>query len=297
LQEATGLFQERAKEKSIYLLLNVDDNVPNTICTDPTRLRQILINLIGNAVKFTNLGGIKIKVSSDKLSAGQHRLTFKIEDTGVGIEPAKRTKLFLPFAQADSSTTRKFGGTGLGLALSQRLAHALGGDIQLENAVSKANGENGSTFVFSYVVAVPQVATPRPAPTSQPAAVSASEVSIAGKRILVVDDSADNRLLVSRVLTRVGAEVALAVNGLEAVEKATASEYDMILMDIQMPEMDGYAATRALRSRGYSKPIVALSAHAMEEDQRRSLEAGCNAHLTKPVNQRAIYDVIKSMTD
>lgn len=288
LQETVQLLQERAKQKGIYLLLNIDDSVPSQLRTDPTRVRQVVLNLVGNAVKFTVEGGVKVRVRAENPDRGRVKIIIVVEDTGIGIDPEKRKRLFSPFAQADNSTTRRYGGTGLGLALSQRLAKALGGTIEIQEQSSP-----GATFAFAFEagesVEAPKLETRKKGPP-------ASVASFADLRILIVDDSPDNRALVSRVLAKTGASIEQASNGREAVEQALSNDFSLILMDVQMPEMDGYDATRALRSRHYMKPIVALSAHAMKEDAARSLAAGCDAHLTKPISQTDLFDAIAKLT-
>ena len=220
------------------------------------------------------------------------RLTCTVEDTGCGIIAEAADKLFVPFSQADVSTTRKFGGTGLGLALSRRLARSLGGDVTL--AATEQN--RGSTF-FITVAAPLAKAISSPAfdqsgtATSSGSAVPAPK-PLSGVRLLLAEDAPDSQLLIERFLRIEGAEVDLAEDGAEAVKKATANDYDVILMDIQMPILDGYGATAALRGQGYLGPIIALTAHAMPGECEKSIRAGCDHHLTKPVDRKLLIQTV-----
>lgn len=269
-------FHGIAAAKGIEFKLETDSNLPAAIKSDPNRLRQILVNLLGNSIKFTSQGLVKISVKSLESEGPEHVLQFAIEDSGVGLTEEQAERLFQPFAQADSSMTRKYGGTGLGLTLSRKVAQALNGDVRIEKSVL---GE-GSTFIAIVRVNPSDLANKTEAQASPPGLIPAE----GGAHILVVDDAPDNRLLVELVLTMAGMKVDVATNGAEAAAKAEKSEYDVILMDMQMPVLDGYAATRLIRSRGYTKPILALSAHVMEDDKKKTLEAGCNSHLSKPLN-------------
>jgi CheY-like chemotaxis protein len=270
--------------------------LPALVTTDPGRLRQILINVVGNAIKFTDRGEVELAVASRETAAasGRHLITFRVRDTGPGITAEQQSRLFRPFAQADVSTTRRYGGTGLGLVLSRRLARLMGGDLVLEESIPGV----GSTFVVT--VEVEAVADDAVLwMTGKPAAAAANAKdgtpSLAGARILVAEDSPDVQLLMKTILMVRGAEVEVAGNGLEAVEMAFAGDYDLVLMDVQMPVMDGLDATRALRKQGFAKPIVALTAHAMKEERDRCFEAGCDGHLPKPSSHATIYETITSL--
>jgi CheY-like chemotaxis protein len=295
VRESIALFEEIAKEKGIRLTVSTDANVPRSVCTDPTRVRQIILNLVGNAVKFTAEGSVDVRVQAETLNQRTKRISIFVDDTGIGIDPENQVRLFQPFAQADSSTTRRFGGTGLGLALSLRLARALKGEVKLLPKTTR-----GSTFVFSFEAALPRseqtALDSHPSSNAQTSPSSATS-DLAGREILIVDDSGDNRMLLKRVLERAGITTAQAANGKEAVDQAKQKKFDLIFMDVQMPEMDGYEATRILRASGYDRKIVALSAHAMKEDHTRSLAAGCNAHLTKPINQTELLRAIRELLE
>jgi signal transduction histidine kinase/AmiR/NasT family two-component response regulator len=296
LADVAALMQVRADAKNLALVIDCRGPLPQTVCTDPLRLRQILVNLVGNAVKFTAAGEVRLVASLRNEAGREPALQFEVIDSGIGMTPEQLAAIFRPFVQADSSTSRRFGGTGLGLTISKRLAAALGGDI----AVSSTPGK-GSTFRL-------QVATGplEGIPLSEfPSGVAAETLPRARPtlhcRILLAEDGPDNQRLLSLVLQRAGAEVAVAESGQQAVEMALAHfpnwgrrhddvllPYDLILMDIQMPGMDGYQATARLRQEGYSGPIIALSAHATTVAAERCIEAGCDDYLAKPIDRDAL---------
>ena len=291
LQEVIHLFSEKVKAKGIHLRLNLLRPLPKRICSDPTRLRQILINLIGNAVKFTQVGGVTIEVNFEESDPLASRFTVSIIDTGVGIPAEQREKLFRPFVQADNSTTRKYGGTGLGLILSYRLAKALGGDIRIDECYEN----KGSTFVLSFRSKIVVNRELNKRTLREADANKINDTKISGAKILLTDDSKDNQFLVGRILRSSGAVVEVADNGEEAVHKALAGSFDVVLMDLQMPVMDGYEATRALRQAGYKKPIIALTAHAMAEERVKTAAAGCDGHITKPVNKTELIETVQKI--
>jgi CheY-like chemotaxis protein len=220
---------------------------------------------------------------------GIHRLSFTVRDTGRGISNQQRSRLFKKFSQADSSTTREFGGTGLGLALSRKLARALGGDIVLEESTYL----KGSTFVVTIDVCLALDKKPIDKSRHPVSQRQLDENSLSGTRILLVEDSLDNQFLIEHILSDQGVEVEVANDGLDGVFRAMHEEYDLVLMDVQMPNMDGHEATRTLRSQGIRTPIVALSAHAMKEEREKSLSAGCNCHITKPIDPQELKDTIR----
>jgi CheY-like chemotaxis protein len=276
----------RAGAKGLFLDVEYNYPLPKTVRTDPSRLRQILVNLIGNAVKFTDRGGVRVLVQCDRINGSQPVLSMTVNDTGIGIAEEHLKGLFQPFTQGDMSTTRRFGGTGLGLAISQRLAQMLGGQIEVESQVGK-----GSTFRLTIdpgplqgsVLAGDLPASDRiEVPPS-----SLVNLRTAGS-VLLAEDSLDIQVLIAGMLRRMGIAVDAASDGREAFEKAIAARdcgrpYDLILMDMQMPEWDGYEATRSLRKAGVTERIVALTAHAMTGDRQKCLNAGCDDYLAKPV--------------
>ncbi len=284
IDEVVDLFREKAREKHIRISIDRTTAFPEEIYSDPTRIRQILINIIGNAIKFTESGEVRLSLKAEP-KGEKTLIQLFVEDTGVGIDAEHQGRLFQPFVQADNTTSRKYGGTGLGLVLSLRLAKALEGSIEI---VRSAPGK-GSMFKVSFLARVPQRESIAPlrALHSQTIEIrdQIKQKPLQGVSILVADDSVDNLFLARRVLMKNGAEVATVNNGKEALDAGLGGDFDVILMDIQMPIMDGYEATRALRSAGYKKPILALTAHAMAEEIARTGSAGCDAHLTKPLDQ------------
>ena len=292
LPDVTSLLSLQAAEKGIKLTISNDGPIPRVIRTDPLRLRQILLNIVGNAVKFTVSGAVDVRV---KMVFGDHptpRLAFEVSDTGPGISAEVAAKLFEPFTQADPSTKRKFGGTGLGLVLSRKLARLLGGDVILNE--SKAVG---CTFVVT-IDPGPILSTSidglqdKRALQNPPSAVQRNDLRLEGADVLLVEDALDNRLLVSRFLTIAGAKVDTAENGKEALEKFGAKNYSAVLMDLQMPTMDGYEAMAELKRQGTKVPVIALTAHAMKEDRLRCLAAGFHDHISKPINRQELLELL-----
>lgn len=280
----------QAKTKGIGLKFQVVDPFPGTIVSDPIRVRQILLNLVSNSIKFTSVGEVEITA---QLAANQNDiLEFFVRDTGVGIHPDHQPRLFQAFMQADSSITRKFGGTGLGLNLSKKLAQALGGDLVL---VSSKEGE-GSIFKFSldagHLSDEDFVARSSTKTAFSDATPLKFIEELSGLRVLLVEDSVDNQRLFSRYLNLAGAFVEVASNGAEGVEKARRFDFDVILMDLQMPTLDGYAATKILRANGNSVPIVALTAHAAKEEQQDALKKGFSHYLTKPLSPNLLVKTL-----
>ncbi len=285
ITEAISLLRVRALEKCINLEWCWQRGVPETIETDSVRLRQLLMNLIGNAIKFTESGSVALKASVDAASAAP-RLILEIRDTGIGIAPSHLDKIFQPFDQADGSITRQFGGTGLGLPISRHIAQGLGGDITLESepgvgSVFRVTIDTGSLDGVR-ILDVPMAESILPGtPTANRRAPN-----LQNARILLCEDGETNRELIGLVLSDAGADVTFAENGqagVDAVEEAE-SPFDVILMDMQMPVLDGYSATRRVRNLGWSTPIVALTAHAMRGDEKKCRDAGCSGYLTKPID-------------
>jgi signal transduction histidine kinase len=275
------VLQPQASAKNLNLAVAWDDGVPSIVQTDPTRLRQVLMNLVGNAVKFTERGDVEIRVSATPVSEKELRVDFAVRDSGIGMSGEQMSRLFKPFAQADSSMTRRYGGTGLGLAISKHLAEMLGGGIRVESTPGK-----GSVF---HVTIMGESATQEAANPSHSPIASSLGNSLAGVRILLAEDGPDNQRLIAHHLRRAGASVEVAENGRVAVDRVEeAGAYDVILMDMQMPELDGYEATRALRARGYCSPIIALTAHAIEGDRQKCISAGCDDYATKPISRASL---------
>ena len=293
IAEVVSLFSHKVSTKGITLMVEYEKTVPQKINSDPARLRQILINIVGNAIKFTSRGGVKIFISVVQNEKNNNQIMVRVQDTGAGLDQEQQQRIFAPFTQGDDSTTRKYGGTGLGLILSRRLAQALGGNVFLES--SKLDG--GS--VFGITVALNEaLARISPAARTSPS-LTTSVIGLSclkGLKILIVDDSQDNQLLFTQLFARRGAHLEIASNGREGVDRASAGDFDLILMDMQMPVLDGYGATQELRNKGYTKPIIALTAYAMKEEKDKCVAIGCDAHLSKPINMTAAVETIKSVT-
>lgn len=296
LSEVSTLLQSQIVRKGLGLRILFEGPIPKTITSDPTRLRQILINVMGNAIKFTDRGTITLKVFLDQ-STGEKdtaRLVFEIIDTGPGISTDQVDSIFEPFAQIDSSSTRRFGGTGLGLNLSRQLARILGGDVVLQGSIPG----KGSTFRVIIDagnldgVSMLEGITQNSLSSKLLKPMTYGDTNLSGMRVLLVEDGQDNRFLISHFLRTSGADVESALNGLEGAEMAQNSNYDLILMDIQMPILDGYQATQRLRDEGLETPIVALTAHAMKGEKERCYQVGCNGYLSKPIDAKTLVEVV-----
>ena len=279
----------RAHEKGLALVCEIAPKVPTDLVGDPTRLRQVLLNLLGNAIKFTESGEVALRVTPDADSSVPGALRFTISDTGIGIPSEKLGAVFERFTQADSSTTRRYGGSGLGLTISKRLVELMGGRIWVESGVGK-----GSVFSFAVPLDIWAGARRRAAvPVG-----TGPEPPLPALHILLVEDSPDNRTITMAYLRDTPYQVEVAENGAIACEKFTAGHYDLVLMDRQMPVMDGLAATRAIReweqsNHRPSTPIIALTAAALKGDQEKCIAAGCTAYLTKPIKQEVLLQAIK----
>ena len=299
--EVASLMQVRSKAKGLSLTFENDGPIPDAIRTDPTRLRQILINLMGNAIKFTEIG--EVRLVTRLLDADEPALQFEVTDTGIGMSDKQLKKIFEPFVQADNSTTREFGGTGLGLAISKRLAEMLGGDIMVRSTPGK-----GSRFAVTVRtgpldgVAMLDHLSLAELPNHEIDAPDTNESPPLKCRLLFAEDGPDNQRLISVVLKKAGADVIVADNGQLAIDligvaDAEGKPFDVILMDMQMPVLDGYEATRRLRAQGYTKPIIALTAHAMSTDRTKCLDAGCDDYTTKPINRKTLIETIARHVD
>jgi len=267
--------------------------MPSTILTDGTRLRQAIFNLAGNAVKFTEQGSVRLVAKFlPQWCGNQPGIQIEVIDTGIGIRPESLPKLFQPFSQADDSIAQRFGGTGLGLVISRHIAHMLGGEL----TVSSVWGQ-GSTFTLRVPTGnlrdVPMMHHPSEAEReSGGRAWQPTSEDLRGVRILLAEDGYDNRELIRTILQKAGAEIEAVENGQLAVHRALEEPFDIILMDMNMPVMDGYEATRLLRSKGYKKPIYALTANAMSDDCGQCLGAGCDEYLTKPITRARLVGAI-----
>ncbi len=293
LADIERLMRVKAETRGLSLSFATDDSLAAGILSDPLRLRQILVNLVGNAIKFTEKGDVRV-VATRRISAdGSPRLHIEVSDTGIGMSTEQIARLFGAFEQADASTTRRFGGTGLGLRISRRLAELLGGDLTVTSVPNR-----GSTFILD----IPAVATPTPHDSSPPVPTGTDAPSLLGARVLLAEDGPDNRRLITFHLTKAGARVTCVENGRLAIQTLTTDgtpsgpladppPFDLFITDMQMPVMDGYAATALLRTKGCTLPIIALTANAMSGDRHRCIVAGCDEYVTKPINRPTLLQV------
>jgi signal transduction histidine kinase len=303
INDVRRMFEENASRKGLALAFACESPVPNKVHGDATRIRQVLVNLVGNAIKFTETGSVHVTVQSDQNVAGEDggepgwRLRFDVRDTGIGISEEQRKQLFEAFAQVDSSMTRKYGGTGLGLRLSQRLAGMMNGTIKVASELG-----SGSTFTFTAEVGAVEGAALVDQPPALMPAAEASPVAtqMAGPRlsarVLLAEDVPSTQKLYSVYLTKSGADLSLANDGQSAYDQAmeayrSGRPFDMILMDMQMPVLDGYQATQRLRDEGYAGPIVALTAHAMKGDREKCIAAGCDEYAAKPIKRHELVQL------
>ncbi len=287
VHQVVGLLKAKADEKGIALEAKFVGKIPATILVDVVRFRQTIVNLVGNAIKFTEQGKVQIVTRLENIglpSNPEFVIAFDVIDSGIGISKTAIDKIFDPFAQADTSITRRFGGTGLGLSISKQLAEAMGGGITVQSEPGK-----GSNFTVRLdpgpllgIELVDDHSFMHKGLFQKREEVQVRQLPPC--RILVADDGDSNRKLIRLVLSRAGVDVTIVENGKLAVEQAIRSSFDLILMDMQMPVMDGYTATTLLRENGFTKPIIALTAHAMQGDEEKCRNAGCSGFLTKPIN-------------
>ncbi len=296
VQESIRAFMYRARQKAIGLSFEFSPDTPESVLGDPLRLRQILVNLVSNAIKFTDQGGIRVFVQTVSMIEDTVVLRFEVADTGIGIPVDKRKKIFAEFEQADSSTKRRFGGIGLGLAICSRLVQSMDGEIGVDSEEGR-----GSTFYFTVSLRLP-MDRPRTATTldAAPVVLSAGSGDKAdghttrSLRILLAEDSPANQKLALGLLRKRGHHVVVVNTGKQACEAFVAGPFDLILMDVQMPEMDGFEATLAIRTteRGTRVPIIAMTAHAMHGDRERCLRIGMDGYLAKPIRAEALFEAV-----
>ncbi|MHC4876921.1 MAG: ATP-binding protein [Planctomycetota bacterium] len=302
VSDVASLMRVRAAEKNIGFLVEYESAIPETIVSDPVRVRQILINLVGNSIKFTKEGYVKTQVHLEDTNGDSPMLHFKVIDTGIGMTEEQRNRLFRPFTQADYSTTRQFGGTGLGLTICKRLVEMLGGRIDVTSVPGL-----GSSFMFRIPTGSLENVKLLQSPSEEQAdndqlqqaqTDNPAESEVLAARVLLAEDGIDNRRLISHHLKKAGVRVTTAENGQLAFDAATTevnrgTPYDLIFMDMQMPVMDGYQAASRLRQEGYQGPVVALTAHAMSGDREKCLAAGCDEYLTKPIDPQKLFAMIR----
>ena len=284
-----------AHNKNLELLWNVDSKVPELLIGDPVRLRQIIINLINNAIKFTHKGKIELNVKLASLSGEECQLLFSVADTGIGIAKEKQDKIFEMFTQADDSTSRRYGGTGLGLAISKRLVEMMNGRIWVESEQFK-----GSTFCFTadFKISKKEVSSIAPSPAAVESQ-TAVQKDLHGVRILLAEDNLVNQKVATKVLEKKGCIVQVAENGQEVLDRINKESFDVILMDVQMPVLDGLEATKLIREEekqtGRHIPIIAMTAHAMEGDEQKCLMAGMDGYIAKPFEPLKVYETIENL--
>ena len=299
LAEVEALFRARAAERMLELRVRAEGRLPRALATDATRLQQILVNLVGNALKFTDRGVVELVLTADVAADGHAWLRYAVRDTGIGIPPEKLGLLFTPFGQVHGGEERLRGGTGLGLAISRRFARLLGGDIDVRSTVG-----TGSTFTLRLdlggVAADDWTDAPARLPQARTAPAGAPQPTLRGRRVLVVDDSPDNRRILRFLLEERGADVETADDGAAALAAVAAAQgasrpFDLVVLDMQMPVMDGYEAARTLRARGDRTPLLALTAYAMAGDAAKCLAAGCDRYLPKPIVPRDLAAAADAM--
>ncbi|MFZ4686463.1 MAG: ATP-binding protein [Hyphomonadaceae bacterium] len=284
MKRTRQLFQSTAEEKALDLLVRYDSNFPQRLSYDPTRVRQCVSNLVSNAIKFTAKGRVEISLSSRRLDTGDHMVVVEVSDTGIGMTDETVGKLFSVFTQADGATTRKFGGSGLGLVISRQLARMMGGDITVTSEPGK-----GSTFTFTFCAQEAAAATPSPGLSLSRAAEPARK-SLRGLRVLLTDDNAINRQVIKLFLAPQGCDIVEATNGKEALDLLAQHTFDIVLLDVHMPVMDGKQTIQRMRAepRWSSLPVIALTADAMSGDRERYIALGMTDYLSKPVDQREL---------
>ncbi len=287
LQDVSNVATNRLREKGLKYDLNCKYPLPAMIHTDPLRLKQILLNLLNNAVKFTDRGHVYINVWCEP---EQEKIYFSIEDTGIGIVAEQIDQIFDSFAQADTSVTRKFGGTGLGLSLSRRLASLLGGDIRVDSIAGK--GSNFTLSIDTGPLLVSDFIHQHNLPVDDTDISEEQVIPMLQGRVLLVDDVEDNQKLISFFIKKTGAQVDIAGNGEQALDILQSSQYDLVLMDMQMPVMDGIVATQQIRARQLNVPVLMLTANAYNEDRKRCEQAGANGFLSKPVSNQQINEAL-----
>jgi signal transduction histidine kinase/ActR/RegA family two-component response regulator len=295
VEESLRSQQFRAKQKNLTFTCDLAADIPECLVGDPIRLRQVIVNLVSNAIKFTEEGSIRIQVQPVSTNRRKMVLRFEVSDTGIGIPSDKCGKIFEEFEQADVSTKRRYGGTGLGLAICHRLVDLMRGEIGVQSEVGK-----GSTFYFTAELEIPL--QPRPRADGLLAGSDVGEAEGLGGalerplQVLLADDSPINQRLAIGLLEKKGCEIVLANNGREACEAFATKRFDLVLMDVQMPEMDGFDATEAIRAieqDGARVPIIAMTADVMEGDRERCLQAGMDDYIAKPVRAQVLYETIR----
>ena len=292
LDDIKSLVQLQSQEKGLEFSINYSFPIPRKITSDPLRLKQIILNLCSNALKFTHDGSVQINVSAD---IEREQMSFEVIDSGIGMSNGNLEKMFEEFSQADVQTTRRYGGPGLGLSISRKLARLLGGDVTVTSQVGI--GSRFKCTIETGEISPENILFRLDTQHSEKTSELENLLQKLHGRVLLAEDVEVNRLLFKTLLNRIGAEVTTVANGAEAVEYALKNQYDLILMDIQMPVMDGIIATKMLRERSVSVPIIALTANVMKEDQAKYTEVGFNGFVGKPVQRTELYAIVKQYLD
>ncbi|MCG6158062.1 ATP-binding protein [Rubinisphaera margarita] len=291
INDVVNLYKPQAERNGVDFKAIIADDVPRQIHSDPVRIRQVLMNLVGNAIKFTKDGLVEIEVESRTLDLAMREIQFIVRDTGIGISSKVLPHIFEPFVQEDASTNRRFGGTGLGLVICRSLCRCLGGEVSVKSEVGK-----GSEFLATLKVEV-RPERPLAVDDNRPNRSSLAH-ALDGRKILLAEDGIDNQRLVQFIIEKAGAEIVIVENGQQALDVMNsneASSIDVILMDMQMPIVDGYTATRRLREQQHTLPIIALTAHVFPGEIERCLKAGCDVYMSKPIDRRALIEKIREM--
>jgi signal transduction histidine kinase/CheY-like chemotaxis protein len=289
VQRVRRLFETQAADKGLELTVRHSSDFPARLSYDPVRVRQCVSNLLSNALKFTSAGGVDVRIVSSRQTADCHMVTVEVSDTGIGISPTTQARLFSVFTQADGATTRNFGGSGLGLAISRQLARLMGGDLTVESEVGR-----GSTFRLTFRAREVAYNVITPGKSMSPLASDGAR-SLRGVRILLTDDNAINRQVIRLFLAPQGCEITEAANGREALDKLASAPFDLVLLDVHMPVMDGQEAIghiRASAQEWHDMPVIALTADAMSGDRERYIALGMTDYLSKPVDQRELVTKI-----
>jgi CheY-like chemotaxis protein len=291
LSQMTDMFALEIKKKGLFCEIKAAPELPPLV-GDPLRLSQVLLNLISNSIKFTDKGGISLSVLEARRDARRITLKFIVQDTGIGLASEQAKDLFKPFSQADTSTTRKYGGTGLGLTICKKLVDMMNGEIWCDSEPGR-----GASFTLTAEFGLVADAGTKPDSGRSDRQEEKTELQSLSlvKPVLLVEDNELNQLVAQKFLKKIGVNVDIANNGQEAIEMLLAGDYGLILMDIQMPVMDGISATAKIRKMERFKdiPIIAMTAHAMSGDREKSLEAGMNDHITKPIDSKMVYAALK----
>lgn len=296
IERTRELFGVQAEEKGLELLVRSDPDFPERLSFDAVRVRQCLSNLISNAIKFTENGCVRVRIASTRLGSGSHRVEIEVSDTGIGMSEETQAKLFSAFTQADGAITRKFGGTGLGLAISRQLARLMGGDLTVQSQEGR-----GSTFLLTFTAEHAQRVNHEAAQTVvAQAAVNEPRHGLRGLRVLLTDDNAINRQVIKLFLAPHGIQIVEAINGQEALDQIASAPFDIVLLDVHMPVMDGKIAIQRIRNagEGWSDiPVIALTADAMSGDREKLLALGMTDYLPKPVDQRELISKITKLVE